>query len=215
MALWPFGKADVGLDNVDNISDVAKPISTAAQVALDSKEGLDPNRLTTGEAVYRRGDVSAANVTSLTQVVRLVYFTARTSFTTTQVKVMSGITAAGATPTRCEIGLFTIDAADDGTRVALTTNDTSLFATASTTYTRSWGPYNMVARQRYALSWLVVTTAAAPTYAGILLTAAMDVEASLPLRITGRISTQTTTPASFTAASVLATNTRPYGVILP
>jgi len=183
---------------------------------LATKEELDPNRLTIGEEVYRRGDATAINVASTPQWLRLVYFTARKAQTTTQVRVIGGNNAAGATPTLCELGLFTIDAAGDGTRVAVTGNDTSLFATTLATYTRSWlASYNMVIGQRYALSWLVVTTAAAPTYSGIVLASSLDVETSLASRITGRISGQTTTPASFTAASVGASTSRPYGVILP
>jgi len=183
---------------------------------LNLKEPADPNRLATGEATYRRGDVIAANVTSNTQLLRLVYLTSQKSFTTTQVRVLGGAAAAAATPTRCEIGLFEINAAGDGTRVALIENDTSLFAASNSTYTRSWlASYNVVAGQRYALSWLVVTAVAAPTYSGVLLTVPMDVEAAFPLRVTGRLNNQTTTPASFTAASVIGSNTRPYGVILP
>lgn len=34
-------KADVGLDNVDNTADTAKPVSTAQQAALDGKQPLD------------------------------------------------------------------------------------------------------------------------------------------------------------------------------
>jgi len=183
---------------------------------LAAKEELDPNRLATGEELYRRGDATAINVVSTAQWLRLVYFTARKAQTTTQVRVIGGNNAAGATPTLCEIGLFEINAAGDGTRVAATGNDTSLFATALATYTRSWlASYNMVIGQRYALSWLVVTTAAAPTYSGIALASALDVEAGIAPRITGRLTGQTTTPASFTAASVGASIARPYGVILP
>lgn len=36
-----IGKSDVGLGNVDNTSDAAKPVSTATQTALDAKQGLD------------------------------------------------------------------------------------------------------------------------------------------------------------------------------
>jgi len=213
--LWPFSKSDVGLGNVDNTSDLAKSVSTAQQVALDLKEPLDPDTLAVGEGVYSRGLIGIATVLSTTQNVRLVYFTARKSGTTTQVRVRSGNTAAGATPTRCEIALFEINAAGDGTRVAVTANDTSLFAATSTAYTRSWGPYSMVTGQRYALGWLVVTTATAPTYIGSQLGFGTDDEFDSSPRYVGRITGQTTMPSSFTAASVTGNNVRPYGVILP
>jgi len=214
--LWPFSKSDVGLGDVDNTSDLAKPVSTAQQAALALKEPLDPDGLAVGEGVYSRGLLAIATAASSPQNLRLVYFTARKSGVTTQVRVRSGNQAAAATPTRCEIGLFTINAASDGTRVAVTENDTSLFATTATAYTRLWiAPHSMVAGQRYALGWLVVTTVAAPTYVGTLLAFGADDEYDGAPRYTGRITGQTTMPSSFTAASVTASNSRPYGVILP
>jgi len=172
--------------------------------------------LAIGEGIYPRADIATGTVASTTQVLRLVYFTSQKSFLSTQVRVISGTTAAGATPTLCELGLFTIDAAGDGTRVALIANDTALFATINTTYTRSWiASYDMVIGQRYAMSWLVVTTAAVPTYTGANFATAGDVETGISPRLVGRILTQPTTPASFPAASVVTATTRPYGVILP
>ena len=53
-------KSDVGLSNVDNTSDLSKPISTATQSALDDKV----NSVTTGEPI---GSDQVINVVSLTQ----------------------------------------------------------------------------------------------------------------------------------------------------
>ena len=185
----------------------------ASKRYVDRRFGHD---LTIGEEVCSRDLLAIASIASSPQTLRLVYFTARKSGVTTQVRVRSGNQAAAATPTRCEIGLFTIDAASDGTRVAVTENDTSLFATTATAYTRLWiAPHSMVAGQRYALGWLVVTTVAAPTYVGTLLAFGADDEYDGAPRYTGRITGQTTMPSSFTAASVTASNSRPYGVILP
>ncbi len=183
---------------------------------LATKEGLDPNRLITGNEIYRRGDISSPAAPSVSQNLRLVYFTARKAQTTTQVRVIGGTTAAGATPTLCEIGLFTVDAAGDGARVAVTANDTSLFATASATYTRSWiASYNMVVGQQYALSWLVVTTGVVPTYTGQSLPVTADVELGVTPRLVGRLTSVTATPASFLGSAVVSSFSRPYGVILP
>lgn len=184
-----------------------------------SKQYVDrrfSHALDTGEGVYSRLDLASVAVTAISQSMRLVYFTATKSFTTTQVRVIGGSTAAAATPTRCEIGLFEINAAGDGTRAALTANTTNLFATASSTYTPPWlASYNMVIGQRYALSWLIVTTVTAPTLTGMLLASTANVEAGLSPRVTGTIPTQTTTPASFLAGAVNPITARPYGVILP
>jgi len=215
MALWPFNKADVGLSNVDNTTDLAKPVSTAQQTALDLKAPSDPNRLVIGEEVYSRGLLTASAVVSTSGNLRLVYFTALKAQTTTQVRVQGGSTAAAATPTVIENGLYEINAAGDGTRVAVTANDTSLYSVANGRYTRLWGPYDMVVGQRYALSWLIVSAVATPTYLGYTLASTADLELGLSPRLTGRVSGATTTPVSFTAASVSDTFTRPYGVILP
>lgn len=48
-------KADVGLGNVDNTSDANKPVSTAAQTALNAKE---PTIVAGTTAQYYRGDKS-------------------------------------------------------------------------------------------------------------------------------------------------------------
>jgi len=221
LCLTPEGLAEIPSEDRlilpgDPLFDLHATSKQYVDQGLNLKEPADPNRLATGEATYRRGDVVAANVPSLSQFLRLVFFTAQKSFTTTQVRVIGGATAAAATPSLCEIGLFEINAAGAGTRVALIANDTSLFATMNSSYTRSWlASYNVVAGQRYALSWLVVTAVAAPTYSGVLLTVPMDIEAAFPPRVTGRLNNQTATPASITAASVIGSNTRPYGVILP
>jgi len=175
----------------------------------------DSNDLVIGEELYRRWGIYIGAVAIATEVLRLVFFTARKSFTTTQVRVTCGTTAAAATPTLIENGLFTIDVAGDGTRVAVTGNDTGLYSVANSTYTRSWPAYNMVIGQRYALSWLVVSTVATPTYSGVNLITATNAEIALSPRLTGHITGQTTTPSSFTAASVGTFGARPYGVILP
>lgn len=54
-------KTDVGLANVDNTSDASKPVSTATQTALDSKEGT-VTAGTTGQ--YYRGDKTFQNLNS-------------------------------------------------------------------------------------------------------------------------------------------------------
>lgn len=57
-ALTGLTKSQIGLSNVDNTSDAAKPISTATQTALNAKQ----NTITTGTtAQYFRGDLSLAN----------------------------------------------------------------------------------------------------------------------------------------------------------
>lgn len=68
-------KADVGLSNVDNTSDLSKPISTATQTALNSKvdkvtgKGLSTEDYTTAEKTKLSGIESGAQVNTVTSVV--------------------------------------------------------------------------------------------------------------------------------------------------
>lgn len=214
-------RGDVALGNVDNTSDATKPISATQQAALDLKVPLSaplsfPNALIVGEEAYSRERVDSSTGIVNTQAMRLTYFTARKAQTTTRVRVRSGTTAAGATPTLCRVGLYLIDGAGDGTRVASILNDTSLFNLASTGFTRDWSvPYVMIVGQRYALGILVVTTAATPTIVGYTYATSMDEEGAVAPRLTGRLNTQTDLPVSFTDASLSLTINRYYGVILP
>ena len=180
---------------------------------VDRRFGHD---LAIGGETFSREDLSSSAVTSFSQSMRLVYFTALKSFTTTQVRVLGGSTAAAATPTLIENGLFEISTAGDGTRIAVTGNDTSLYSVANSAHTRLWlASYNMVIGQRYALSWLVVSAVAMPTYTGIVMAPGAQTEVSLSPRVNGTIGGIPATPTSFTAASVGLIVMRPYGVILP
>jgi len=215
LCLTPNGMAEIGPeDRLILPGDPLFDLHPASKRYVDWRFG---NGLEIGEEVYRREDLTSSTVTGINQSMRLVYFTAKKSFPTTQVRVLGGTTAAAATPTLIENGLFEVDAAGDGTRVAVTGNDTSLYATASSTYTRLWlsALYSMIIGQRYALSWLTVSSFAVPTYTGMNLISVGSTEATFPARIIGTIPGQTATPTSFLAGAVNSIVSRPYGVILP
>lgn len=177
--------------------------------------------LTTGEGIPSRlAATTVAGSGSLTgnQNLRLAFFTCRKGLLTTQVRLLSGGTAAAATPTLCRIGLYRIapDANNvlTGTLVASTANDTALFAASGTTYTKSWSaPYQMQAGQRYALAVLVVTAVAAPTLVGR--TMLSTDEASLPPRLSGVLAAQADLPATFTDSALAVSGSTPYAAILP
>lgn len=69
-----LGKSDVGLGNVDNTSDLGKPISTATQTALNNKvdkvsgKGLSTNDYTTTEKNKLAGIETGAQVNKVTSV---------------------------------------------------------------------------------------------------------------------------------------------------
>ena len=186
-------------------------LHAASKQYIDRRFGND---LDVGEEIFSRDLLNSSGQATTTQTLRLSYFTARKTETTTQVRFSTGSAAAGATPTLVRVGLYLIAASDNGTLVAGTANDTSLFASVSATYTRSWiASYAKVAGQRYALGVLVVTTAAAPTMLGTIV--ALSAELVIKTRITGAIGGQTDLPSSFLATAVGTSASRPYGVILP
>lgn len=176
--------------------------------------------LTTGEGVpSRSAGAVTAGTGSLTgnQNLRFAFFNARKGLLTTQVRVLSGGTAAGATPTLCRVGLYllgTLNQVPTWSLVASTANDTALFAAANTTYTKSWSvPYQMQTGQRYALGVLVVTGATAPTLVGRSMLSTD--EASQPPRLSGLLSAQADLPATFVDSALAASGSTPYAAILP
>jgi hypothetical protein len=58
-------KTAVGLGNVDNTSDLAKPISTATQAALDGKQAVG-SYLTSNQTITLSGDASGSGSTAIT-----------------------------------------------------------------------------------------------------------------------------------------------------
>lgn len=200
-------KTDLAIAESDVAGLVADLTALAAQVS-------DP--LASGQEVFPRSMILGNSLASTTQNLRMTYFTARKSETSSQVRVVSGATAAGATPTLCRVGLYTVDGNDDATLVASIANDTTLFAAANTAYTRSWTtPYALVAGQRYAVGILVVTSATAPTFSGTPLITGAAAEAAIKPRMTGTLTGQADLPSTASSASMAASANRYYGAILP
>lgn len=172
----------------------------------------DGNLFTSGEEIFPADDAQSGTNVTTTQVLRLSYFDCRKSESTTGVRIISGGTAAGATPTLVRIGLYLIDSAGNGTLVASTPNDTALFATTATVYPKSWStPYNKVRGTRLAVGVLVVSSTTTPTLAGKGITSTAEV--SLAPRKTGSISGQSDLPSSFTAGSVSSSFSRFYAAL--
>lgn len=177
--------------------------------------------LTTGEEALPREIVNSNAQTNTTGTMRLTYFTARKTETITQVKTFTGGTAAAATPTICRIGIFSVAANGDITLVASTTNDTALWATTNTAYTKSLtASWSKVAGQRYCWGPIIVSAAATPTFPGLAMAgdanAALRTEMGSGPRESGTMSGLADIPTGTTvAASVLNSSVKLYGVFLP
>jgi hypothetical protein len=191
---------------------IAVNINTGV-LAYDQVDVATLGMLDVGDETYDRLAASSASQAPTSGQLRLTYFTARRTEVSTQVRVMTGATAASATPTLCRIGIWEVAADGSATLVAATSNDTTLFAAANGTYTRSWTtPFTKVAGRRYAIAPLVVTGGTAPSYQGITQNAA---EAAQLPRTTGNVSGASDLPATFVDGSSAGSGIRIYLVVLP
>jgi hypothetical protein len=177
----------------------------------------ETERLASGISTMPRGDYNTAAAGTMTsQLMRWTYFTAPETMTATQFRLVSGGTAAGATPTLVQASLWTVDASSNLTRVVVAANTTTLLAAANTVYASAFvtpASYTLVAGKRYAIGLLVVTAATAPTVPGQL--APTAAEMGLTPVLASQLAAQATTPTSATAGSVTASATRIYAAVLP
>jgi hypothetical protein len=160
-----------------------------------------------------RAEAGNNNLTG-NQNLRLTCFTARANGTSTGVRTLTTSTAAGATPTLVRLGLYSIALNGDGTLIASSPNDTTLYAVADAQYSRTWSaPVDIVTGERYAVGILVVTGAVAPELCGAYQrSGATDAlgPANLVLPwFAGLITGQADLPASFLYSSLLS-NLNPH-----
>jgi hypothetical protein len=197
---------------------------TPSSVTLTNATGLptsgilDPDDLTTGESTFSRRNVSSNSVASSTGVIRLTYFTAKKTETITQVRTISGVTAA-TSATLCRVGVYSVDGSGNLTVVALSpAAESTLWAAANTAYTRTFtASFTKTKGQRYAVGLLYVGTGTAPTMIGQLaLTAGTEV--GVAPRLGGFVSGQTDLGAlssTIAVGSVVDSSHWAYTVLLP
>lgn len=155
-----------------------------------------------------RHAIRDASVATASGVLRLSYAKAERSFTATKMRVRSGSTAAGATPTLCKLGVFEVAANGDLTRLARTAGDTAMLSATSTAYEYALdAPVTVQAGKTYAFGLLVITSATAPTVQGMIhLTGA---EAGWGERLCGQVPAQTDIISSIPGTSVADATANP------
>ena len=181
---------------------------------LLSSQYADPTALAVGESSLPR--LLAANGGSNTGsgTLRFTHFTATKSETITQLRLLTGNTAAAATPTLVRAGVYSEAANGDLTLVGAIPSDTSLFASGAAVYTRTLSAsFQKVAGQRYAVGVLVVTGAAPPTLMGSVLP--NSPEGGMSPRVGTLLNSQTDLPASVPNASLVGAASMHYVVLLP
>jgi hypothetical protein len=189
-------------------------VASAGDTPGELWEMLDADRLTTGDASMPRA-LTFSSVTLTSGLLRLSFFTARASYTATQLRLHSGSTAAAATPSLVRAGIYSVAGNGDIALLAATANDTSIFAGATTAYTKALAASQALVRgTRYALGELVITAAAAPTVPGASVSVVSSEIGAAP-RLSATVAGQTDLPASVANASLVNSGSRTYGVILP
>ena len=172
------------------------------------------NDLGSGQECLPR-DLAVSSVAMTSGVLRIRYFTARKTETENNIYMRTGTTGAGATPTLCRMGIYSVATNGDLTLIGSCANDTTLFATASTKYTRALtSSVSLVAGQRYAIAAIVVTAAAAPTILSSSTGGDANELATTP-RQTAILTAQTDLTTPITAGSLAATSTSIFGVVTP
>ena len=139
-------KAQVGLGNVDNTADTAKPVSTAQQTALNGKE----NTITAGTtAQYFRGDktfqtldktaVGLPNVDNTSDANKPVSTATQTALNAKQNTITTGTTSqyfrgdlSLATLDKTAVGLSNVDNTSDANKPVSTATQTALNAKENT-----------------------------------------------------------------------------------
>jgi hypothetical protein len=191
---------------------VGRAVSRGVARSFDT---TDTNALTAGQETFSRLLINNVAGGGVSGVLRLTYFTARKTETITQVRVVSGSTAAGATPTVVRFGLYSVAANGDIALIASTANDTALLATINTAYTKALSAsVDLVAGTRYAFGILVVSAATMPTFL-CLATTIGGSELNVAPRISALIAGQADLPASVANASLSAAALAFYAVVLP
>jgi hypothetical protein len=206
-AAWPvYARAD---DRLDTLAAAVAALQAARDPLVVAQLG---SLLTTGEETFSR--VNRTDSNNLTSgAMQLIYFTARKTESTSQLRLISGGTGT-ATVTLGRIGLYAIDGTGAGTLIAATANDTALLSATNTVYTKSWAaPANKVAGQRYALGTLIIG-ATAGSVTGMT-TSAFASEMAMAPRTAGRLNSQSDLPANFTDAALATAFFYPYMAVLP
>lgn len=173
-----------------------------------------------GIEVFDRFLSNVATVALTSGSMRLSYFRATKTRTVTTLEVPSGAVAAGATPTLCRAGFYTVDESGAGTLACACANTTSLWAGTVTNYTPALSSggglptsFTFERGRLYAGAVLCVTGATVPQIHGRVDSSFAQ---SGPLSVLSRgryaaiLTSQTDLPASFTDASLTNTGSRPW-----
>lgn len=141
------------------------------------------------------------------------YWTAIKTEICNSILTVSGTVAAGATPTYCAMGVYSVDSAGNLTLLSQCASDTALWAATFNAYSRALTtPFQKVTGQRYAFAPLIVTAAALPVLDGLNGTVQLSTTAP---RLASSIAGQAALPASVPAGSLVSASSFYFGAVTP
>lgn len=194
------------------LSSTFKAANLAADVTTAQNDYFASQGLVSGESTIPRMN-PGATVPVASQRLQLTYWTAAKTETVNNIGNTTGSTGAGATPTYCAMGCYSVAANGNLALLGACANDTNLFSTAYAFATRAvTTPFQKVQGQRYAWGILVVTAAATPTMIGY--NGAVEETSTAPVLSTS-LSGQSVLPSSITAGSLSGFGSMIYGVVTP
>jgi hypothetical protein len=168
-------------------------------------------QLTSGETVLPRTNIAGGTVLASGRV-QFSYFTATKTEVCTQLGSLTNNTLAAPTPTVCQMGLYSVDASGNLTSVAITANDTAMWASTFTQYNKTVTSFTKQAGQRYAFAVLIVTAASAPNLFGYNGTIAYS---GLAPVLCKAVSGQSSLLSSYAVGTLSGASAMYCGVVLP
>jgi hypothetical protein len=187
----------------------AEAYTDTAIAALPAKY-VSTDNPAVGEFVPRRSRLNGITNAQANQTLFGPCFLAEKTETISNVTVYTGSTAAAATPTLIQIGVYSIDASGNAVLVASTPNDTTLLSATRSQYPKAFSSsFTKTAGQRYWVAILVVSGSAQPNFVGWVgpdpTNSAFDtiIFGALPT-ISYKLTGQTSLPPSISSASLSA-----------
>lgn len=149
---------------------------------------------------------NASSVLGSAGTLYLTALTAREDLSSTGIRMYSGNAGfSGGPPTLVRMGLYIIDGERNGTLVASTPNDNTLFAAANTAYSKNWSvPYDVVKGMRYYVALLFVSSFTSPSVVSSAQVSAIQGETGAEPYAAARILLQPDLPSSFIFSQLAA-----------
>ena len=208
---------NLGINDPDNLFE--SDTVNGALLELVRRFNSTNNRLLDagGESVFDRIPLTNSNASASGQI-RFAGFICQRSEVVKTVRLVTGGTAAGPTPTFGKVGVYHRFGAN-WVKEAESINDINLFNAANSTFNVAMvSPMRKIVNEQYLVAQMMISAAALPVFqcpsSGWVTAYMTDVLNQLP-RLTGALTGQTDLPASIPDASIVNTTGTFHALLLP